>query len=138
REYIDVIVRSTRPARVDVSGHAVMKLVTRARGHLFAPHMLAHVDAHEVRNRVLHRHFDEVAAPGAMALLERSEYANRAMHAGAAVANRSPGERRRRVGIPARAHGPTHCLRHRLEALIAAVGAVGAEAFDACVDEPRV
>src|SRR6185295_2155663 len=108
--------RSSWPARVDVAGHAVMKLVARARGHLFAPHVLAHVDAHEVRDRVLHRHLDEVAASGAMALLERGEYADGAMHAGAAVADRSPGERGRRIGIPARAHGPAHGLCDRLEA----------------------
>ena len=60
------------------------------------------------------------------------------MHPGARIANARPGDRRRIFGKSGHAHGPTHRLGHRLEALVPTVRTVGTKAFDAGIDETRV
>src|ERR671922_20349 len=86
-------------------------------------------------HRVLHGNLDALAEAGAMALHQRGEDADDAVHAGARVADRRPRVRRRTVREAGDAHGPAHRLRDRLVALVLAVRPPRAEALDARVHQ---
>ncbi len=60
------------------------------------------------------------------------------MHAGAAVADIGAVDQRRAAGFAGDAHRAGGRLRHRLEAFVAAVRPVGAEALDRGKDRPRI
>src|SRR5262245_32070288 len=100
--------------------------------------MLAQADADEVKHGLLHRDLDVLAAPCRMALVDCSEYGDGHMHSSAAVADRRPAIRRRSVREAGDAHGATHRLRNRLEALHVRVWAIGTEALDGCEDQARI
>ena len=96
------------------------------------------LDPGQVQHRLLHRHLDELALAGAAALHQRREDRHREMHAGAAVADIGAVDHRRAAGLAGHAHRPRGRLRHRLEAFVVAVRAVGAEPLDRGIDDARV
>ena len=135
---IDVVVGATRRAGIGGARHVAAELVARARRRAPEALVVAQADAHQVDHRVLHRHFHVLAAAGGMALLQRRQDADGHVHAGAGIADGRIDEGRRILGEAGDAHRAAHGLRDRLEALEAAVGAVGAEALDGRVDQARV
>src|SRR6185436_13273269 len=100
--------------------------------------VIAQAHADEVHDGVLHRDLDLLALAGRVALHERGEDADHAVHAGAGVADRRPDVSGRTVRGAGDAHGAAHGLGDRLVALVVLVRAVGAEALDAGEYEPGV
>ena len=137
RVEIDEVVGATRRAGIGGARHVLAQLIAGALGHAIAL-MLAQRDADEVEHGVLHGHLDVLASAGGVALVDGGQDGDGHVHAGAAVADRRPVVGRRAVRKPRHAHGAAHGLRDGLEALEVGVGAVGAEALDGGIDQPRI
>ena len=76
-----------------------------------APFAQGHAD--QVHHGVLHRHFHMLALAGRMALLQRSQDADRHVHAGAGIADRRPDVGGRPVRLARRRHGQGIREKHR-------------------------
>jgi hypothetical protein len=100
--------------------------------------MIAQAHADQVYDRVLHRHLDLLPLAREMALHQRGENADHAVHAGPRVADRGPRVGRGIVREARDAHRAAHRLGDRLVALVVGVRPVRAEALDARVDQARV
>src|SRR5262249_62105222 len=101
------------------------------------PLLIAQLDACEVEHAVLHSAEHALPAPGADALIERADDAEREVHPGAAIADLRAGDERRAVAEPAGGGGSARALRDVLLDLAVLVGA-GAEAPDRGHDHPPV
>ena len=79
---------------------------------------------------VLHRHLDDLAFSGGLTLPQRGQYSDDRVHAGPGVANVDARPDRRTAWESGCAEGAARGLRHRVEALVSAVRAVGAKPLD--------
>src|SRR5262245_9084911 len=134
----DVVVGPAGAAPIRRPRHAGAELVAGAQHGLAEPLMVPQADADEVDDRVLHRHLDLLPLAGGVALHERGEDTDHAVHAGPGVADRRPHVHRWAVRDAGDAHGAPHGLRDGLVALVVAIRPVGAEALDAREHEAGV
>src|SRR5206468_5097508 len=135
---VDRLVRAVAGASDEVGIAAGRRAVAGATERLAGPQGRRELDPGQVWYRFLHRHLDELALAGATALHEGREDGNGKVHAGAAVADVGAVEQRRPVGLAGHAHRAGGRLGHWLEALVGAVGTVGAEALDRGIHRTRV
>src|SRR2546427_5179371 len=117
----DVVVGPAGPAPIRRPRYAGAELVPGPRAGLSEALVIAQADPDEVDHRVLHGDLDLLAFAGRVALHERGEDPDHAVHPGARVADGRPDVGRRAVGEPGDAHGPAHRLRDRLVALVGAI-----------------
>src|SRR5205814_7476438 len=101
--------------------HGGAELVAVAFHRLAEAPVVTQAHPYQIDHRILHRHFHVLPLTRGLALHERGEDADGAVHPGARIANARPGDRRRIFGKSGHAHGPTHRLGHWLEALVPAV-----------------
>ena len=94
--------------------------------------------AHVVRHSFLHGEFDELALAGALLLRPGGGDGEGGLHAGAGVAHGGAGTHGRTVGVAGDGEGAGRGLRHHVHALVVRVGAAGAKALDAQIDDLRV
>ena len=92
----------------------------------------------EVHDTVHHGGLDVLAAPGALPLEQRREYAGQKVHAGARVADLCACHHGGTVEQPGGAHGAPHGLGHVLIGLEGGVRPLAAEALDGAHDDPGV
>jgi len=138
REDEHVIVGSAGMAAVRLAGYRGAELIARALGRLAQALMITQAHAAQVHDRVLHRHLDLLTLAGRVALHERGQDPDHAVHARPRIADGRPDVGRRALGEAGHAHRPAHRLGDGLVALVVAVRAVGAEALDARVHQARV
>ena len=135
---VAIVVGATGLAAIDPGRRRVRDLVAAPRLELTARVRETERDARKIHDRVLHRQLDALPLPRGLPLPQRGHHAERGVHAGAGIADRRAGLERRRAGEPCHAHRAARGLRDHVEALVAAVGPVGAEALDRAVDQARI
>src|SRR5690348_17319440 len=86
---------------------------------------------------VVERHLHELTASRALSLLEREQDRDGRIHAGREIDDGHADANRRTIRLAVEAHEARHRLYHGIVAGIAAERAIGAEARDAAMDEPR-
>src|SRR5215831_15181824 len=113
-------------------------LVPHARSSM-APQILGSIgNAAVVDHAVLHRTADQLALAGKLALIERSEDADRSVEASAGVTDRRTRLDRAAVGLAGDRHGTPGRLRNHVKGQVILVGAVVAKALDRDIDDAGV
>ena len=136
---VGVVVGSAGAAAVDVSGSRPGHGASRA-SRLFSPGIvvLAHLDAAEIDDGVLHRDLQDLSLAGAFSLPQGGHDAEGRVDSRACVADRRAGLGRGTARLACERHGAADGLRDHIEALVVLVGAIGAEPLDSREDNPRV
>src|SRR3989454_9709995 len=134
----DVVVGPAGPATIRRSRYAGAELISGPRAGLSEALVIAQADPDEIDDRVLHGDLDLLAFAGRVALHERGEDSDHAVHPGARVSDGRPDVGRRAVREAGDAHRPAHRLRDRLVALVVTVRPVRPEPLDARVHETRI
>ena len=131
---VGIVVRPERCAGVEVDQRAVAAGGPWSNGP--AP-VRTNRDpgAHVVGHRFLHRDLDQLPFAGALLLHVGAQQRQRQLHARSGIAHGGPRHRRRAVGIPGDGECASGGLRHHVVALVAGVGAGGAEAFEPRIDD---
>src|SRR6185312_2658535 len=109
------IVEAARRALIKAAGRGAVDAVAATRQLVLAGRLTAHRRAAVVQHGVAHGDLDVLAAAGRHALVERSENAHGAQHAGAGIADGRAGPDRRLVGKAVDPHRAAHRLRDHVE-----------------------
>ena len=133
-----IVIRAAGMAAVGRGRHERPELVAVALHRSPGALMVAQTDPDQIDHRVLHRHLNLLPLAGCVALHQRGQNPDGAVHAGARITDARPGHRRWRVRKTSDAHRTAHGLSDRLIALVVAVGTVGAKALDAGQDQAGV
>ena len=113
-------------------------MVAVRRGCLAGLEIDAGRPAQHAHDRFEQRSLDPLAAPGAMARLEREQNSLRGEDSAEQVADRDSDPRRSALRCAGHAHQPRHALRDLIEAGIVAQRPGRAEARDAAGDDARI
>src|SRR2546428_3878376 len=134
----DVVVGPAGPAPIRRPRYTGAELIPGPRAGLPEALVIAQADPDEIDDRVLHGDLDLLAFAGRVALHERGEDPDHAVHPGARVSDGRPDVGRRAVREAGDAHRPAHRLRDRLLPLVVTVRPVRPEPLDARVHEARI
>ena len=132
-----VVVGTAGGAGIGVGGRGVGEPITGARHHGAGLEVVAQRHAHVVDDRVLHGHLDVLTAGRLGALDQRGQDADRAVQAGARIADGRAGLEGRPAGQTGHAQRAARGQRDGVEALVAAPRPGSAEALDRGIDQPR-
>ena len=87
---------------------------------------------------VLHRHFDDPAAPGAFTVEQRGRHRGVQVDAGTEIAHGRPGFHRRMLGMAGHADHAGHGLHDQVHGGVIAIRAILAVAGGGAIDQPLV
>src|SRR3989441_4204379 len=135
---VGVVVAAARLAPIDARGRRGRDLVTASRLEVAPRVREPHGDAGEIDDGVLHGALDALAMPRRLPLPESGHHAQCRVHARARVADGGTGLERRRAREAGQRHRAARRLRDHVEALVLAVGTVGAEALHGEIDQARI
>src|SRR5207247_2577248 len=135
---VGIVVGSARRARVGAAGHAAHQLVASAPARLAVAVVVGVAAAEEIGHHLLHRHLDELALAGALALDVGGQDGGGGVNARSGVADGRAAADGLAVGEAGYAHHATRRLSDHVEALVLVVRAGEPEALDAGDDEARI
>src|SRR5215471_3147104 len=134
----DIVIGSTGVAWEEAAEIAITPTNANARQWLASVVMLAETYAHEVHHRLLHGEFDTLSLTRFETLDVGRENANGCVQARARIACIGRWFERWPIGQTGEAIGASHGLGNHIETFVFAVGARGAKAFNAGVDNAWV
>src|SRR2546426_9379078 len=134
----DVVVGPAGPAPIRRPRYTGAELIPGPRAGLPEALVIAQADPDEIDDRVLHGDLDLLAFAGRVALHERGEDPDHAVHPGARVSDGRPDVGRRAVREAGDAHRPAHRLRDRLVALVVTIWPVRPQSPYAPLHETRI
>ncbi len=135
---VGVVVGPARRARIGAAGHAAQESIAPALAGLALAVVIDEAAPEQVGHGLLHRHLDELALAGALALDVGGHDSGGRVDAGAGVADGGAAADGLAVGEAGHAHHAARGLGDHVEALVLAVRAGEPEALDAGHDDARV